>query len=153
MKHYTFSTRVDPHIDTSNSEFQFLVTTFLNDPHGWNARGYTFTYASDRPDIVIRLSSPKTIVKECGLPSDLSCAELHGKHVYLNAQRWKHGSKKSGLDLDNYRQYMVLHEIGHILGFEHEACPCAGCKAPIMMQQTLGIGKCIPNTKVTKHGV
>lgn len=69
--------------------------------------------------------------------------------MYLNADRWFRGSKASKLTLDNYRQYMVSHEIGHILGFDHKKCPCEGCKAPIMMQQTLGIGKCIPNTKVT----
>ena len=54
----------------------------------------------------------------------------------------------SKLSLEDYRQYMVSHEIGHILGHEHVKCPCVGCKAPIMMQQTLGIGKCQPNTNV-----
>jgi predicted Zn-dependent protease len=72
--------------------------------------------------------------------------------MYLNSERWFYGSKESKLRLDDYRQYMVSHEIGHILGFDHEKCPCRSCKAPIMMQQTLGIGKCIPNTKITKHG-
>lgn len=152
MKHYTFFTRVDSGIQYSNSEFQFLVTAFLNDPHGWNARGYTFTFSAECPDILIRLSTPATIVKECGLPDDLSCAELRGNVVYLNSRRWKNGSTQSKLALDDYRAYMVLHEVGHILGFEHESCPCPSCKAPIMMQQTLGIGKCIPNTKITKHG-
>jgi hypothetical protein len=38
--------------------------------------------------------------------------------------------------------------IGQKLGHDHKKCPCKGCKAPIMMQQTLGIDSCVPNTKV-----
>lgn len=131
------------------SQIEFYITAYLNDPSGWASKGYSFEPVSKNEDVLIRMSSPKTIEGICGVPSNLSCAELGGKHMYLNGDRWFHGSKPSGLDLDNYRQYMVSHEIGHILGFDHTTCPCPGCKAPIMMQQTLGIGKCIPNTKIT----
>lgn len=148
-KHYKFKTIVDDDITYSSNQFQFYVMVYLNDPDGWNSKGYSFEPVSINEDVVIRLSSPNTIKSLCGLPSNLSCAELGGKKMYLNAENWLHGAKKSRLSLDEYRQYMVSHEIGHILGFEHEKCPCEGCKAPIMMQQTLGIGKCIPNTKIT----
>jgi hypothetical protein len=130
-------------------QIEFYVVSYLNDPDGWASKGYFFEPVSTHEDVLIRLASPKTIEEKCGVPSNLSCAELGGRYMYLNADRWFHGSKASKLSLDNYRQYMVSHEIGHILGFDHEKCPCVGCKAPIMMQQTLGIGKCIPNTKIT----
>jgi hypothetical protein len=149
MKRYRFRTSVDKDVSYDPSDFEFYVIAYLNDPFGWNSKGYMFDQVTSAEDIHIRLSSPKTIAKVCGLPSNLSCAEMNGKNVYLNANRWVRGSKKSKLSLDDYRQYMVSHEIGHILGFDHKQCPCAGCKAPIMMQQTLGIGKCNPNTKVT----
>ena len=68
--------------------------------------------------------------------------------MYLCAERWFAGAKKSGLKLEDYRQYMVSHEMGHILGKEHQKCRGKGEKAPIMLQQTLGIGECIPNTNV-----
>ena len=68
--------------------------------------------------------------------------------MYLNSQRWMHGSKDSKLPLDEYRQYMVSHEMGHILGYDHVKCPGKGEPAPIMMQQTLGIGQCKPSTRV-----
>ena len=95
----------------------------------------------------IRLSMPDTILKQCGHKT-LSCAELGGRNVWLNAARWFRGAPKSKLPLEDYRQYVISHEIGHILGFDHKKCPCKGCKAPIMMQQTQGIGECKPNTKV-----
>jgi hypothetical protein len=153
-RHYKFRTLVDEDVQKKYgirfpAQIEFYVTAYLNDPDGWSSKGYGFEPVSMNEDVLIRLSSPETIEEKCGLPSNLSCAELNGKHMYLNAERWFHGSKASKLSLDNYRQYMVSHEIGHILGFEHQKCPCAGCKAPIMMQQTLGIGKCIPNTKIT----
>jgi hypothetical protein len=110
-------------------------------------KGYFFMPVPANGDVLIRLSSPETIQKVCG-DGSLSCAEMGGKRMYLNAHRWFHGASKSKLSLDNYRQYMVSHEIGHILGFDHEQCPCVGCPAPIMMQQTNGIGQCKPNTKV-----
>lgn len=153
-KHYTFKTQVDPDVQKHYSirfpaQIEFLITVYLNDPDGWGSQGYSFQPVSENADILIRLSSAKTVDEICGLSTGLSCAILGGKNVYLNADRWFHGSPQSRLDLEEYRQYMVSHEIGHILGFDHQDCPCNGCPAPIMMQQTLGIKKCIPNTKIT----
>ena len=154
--HYTYRVIVDSDVQKKYNfrqplQFQFYVMVYLNDPNGWNSRGYSFELVDFNEDVTIHLASPDTIESRCGLPKDLSCAELGGKQMYLNAQRWFYGSKESKLDLENYRQYMVSHEIGHILGFDHKKCPCVNCPAPIMMQQTLGIGKCIPNTKITKN--
>jgi hypothetical protein len=153
-KHYKFRVVVDDDVQKkymirNPSQIEFYVTVYLNDPDGWSRRGYTFEPVSENEDVLIRLSSNDTIDLKCGFSEKLSCAELGGKRMYLNADRWFHGASKSKLSLDDYRQYMISHEIGHILGFDHVTCPCPGCKAPIMMQQTLGIGKCIPNTKVT----
>ena len=150
-RHYKFRVSVDDDVmkKYNPSQIEAYVTIYLNDPDGWNSKGYSFEPVSSNEDVLIRLSSPKTIEESCGLSKNLSCAELGGKNMYLNAFRWFHGSSKSKLNLEDYRQYMVSHEIGHILGFNHQTCPCVGCKAPIMMQQTLGIQKCIPNTKIT----
>jgi hypothetical protein len=143
---------VDPDVQKKYSipsgQIEFYVVTYLNDPDGWSTKGYFFEPVSLNEDVAIHLSSQSTIDKNCGLEGKLSCAELGGKTMWLNADRWYHGAPKSKLSLDNYRQYMVSHEMGHILGFDHTQCPCKNCPAPIMMQQTKGIGDCKPNTKV-----
>lgn len=153
-KHYKFRILIDSDVVSTykiknKSQIEYEIVSYLTDPDGWISQGYTFEPGDG---IIIRLSSPATIHQVCSLPSNLnlSCAELNGKNVYLNADRWFRGASKSKLSLHDYRQYMVSHEIGHILGFTHEKCPCPGCPAPIMMQQTLGIGKCVPNTKWLK---
>jgi len=131
-------------------QIELYVMAYLNSPDGWSQDGYFFEQIHDKHKarVLIRLSTTETINKVCGFSESLSCAELHGKHMYLNSERWFHGAPNSKLDLENYRQYMVSHEMGHILGKEHVKCPGLGKKAPIMLQQTRGIEKCIPNTNV-----
>ena len=145
MKIIRYITKVDSDVKYDPKKFAEEVALYLNDPDGWVSEGYDFEeVTTERPDtVIIRLSSPKTLLNNNCRRSDLSCADLGGKHMYLNSMRWTQGSKDSKLSLDDYRQYVVSHEMGHI------TCPGRGHPAPIMMQQTIGIGQCKPNTKLT----
>jgi len=135
----------------SKDEIYFYIMAYLNSPDGWSQYGYKFEPATkQKARVLIRLSLSKTIENICGVAPLLSCAVLGGRHMYLCAERWFNGSKKSGLKLEDYRQYMISHEIGHILGRGHDKCRGKGRYAPIMLQQTLGIGECIPNTNVKR---
>ena len=138
-----YTTSVDSDVNYDPRKFADEVAIYLADPEGW-AQLHTFVVGKGK---IIRLSSPATIKKLCGLPDSLSCATLGGNEIWLNADRWIHGSAPSKLPLERYRQYMVSHEMGHSLGYEH--AKCSSGPAPVMMQQTLGIGKCSPNTAVT----
>jgi len=142
-----YSALVDSDVKYPLQTFTDLLQIYLADPDGWSSKGYVFEY-DPKASLVIRLSSPRTIQKECGLPKGLSCAVLGGKKMWLNSERWFKGAPPSKLPLDSYRQYMVSHEMGHILGHEHEKCARKGESAPIMLQQTLGLKGCRPNTKV-----
>ena len=141
-----YRTSVDSDVKYDPKKFRDQVAIYLADPDGW-AQFHTFTYATSGPAKLIRLSNPSTLKQEGCKDDELSCAILGGNMIWLNADRWIHGSAASKLPLERYRQYMVSHEMGHSLGHEHVKCPGSG-PAPIMMQQTLGIGMCSPNTKV-----
>ena len=46
-------------------------------------------------------------------------------------------------NIHEYRTYVLLHECGHALGLGHREC--TGGPAPIMLQQTRGLGECTKN--------
>lgn len=148
MRTVRYITQVDPDVKYPPAKFAGLVEMYLSDPDGWESRGYKFEEVKSNPEVVIHLSSPATLQK-VGCEAGLSCAELGGKHLRVNAMRWMNGAKESRLELENYRQYLISHEMGHILGFDHVKCPGPGQPAPIMMQQTRGIGQCKTNTALT----
>jgi hypothetical protein len=153
MKHIRYLFSIDEDVTAhykirNTSIIHFQVMAYLNHPEGWSTKGYFFEPVSRGESVHIRLVLPEVLKKISGCSEKLSCAELGGRFMYLNAERWFHGSSKSKLKLEDYRQYLVSHEIGHILGHGHVSCPCTGCKAPIMMQQTLGIGSCKANTSL-----
>ena len=147
MKRITYSVVVDPDVDFSLTDFARDVAICLADPNGWESKGYRFFQVKRNPQVRIHLTS-KAGLRKVGCDDTLSCAELGGHEVRINADNWKHGSAKSGQDLDGYRQYVISHEIGHILGRDHAKCPGKGHLAPIMLQQTLGLHGCLPNTNV-----
>ena len=144
-----YTTVVDQDVDYPPKHFAEEVSAYLADPDGWVSEGYVFV-RSRSPDVVIHLASPDYLAKNGCHDRNLSCAEMNGRHMYMNSMRWMKGAPPSKLELDQYRQYMVSHEMGHILGHDHIDCPREGAPAPIMLQQTKGIGKCKPNTKLTE---
>ena len=147
MKTVRYRTVVDPDVEYNLKQFQDEIAIYLADPNGW-AQLYVFVSTSNTPTKLIRLCKPSTLKQEGCKDDALSCAILGGNMIWLNADRWIHGSEASKLPLMEYRQYMVSHEMGHSLGYDHVKCPGSG-PAPIMMQQTLGIGTCTPNTSLT----
>ncbi|MGH3014260.1 MAG: DUF3152 domain-containing protein [Gaiellaceae bacterium] len=72
-----------------------------------------------------------------------SCA--NGGRAVLNLSRWRRGADAYRRNLRGYRIYLVQHEVGHLLGHPHRYCPRAGARAPVMMQQTKGVGSCRAN--------
>jgi len=147
MKRITYSVVVDPDVDFSLADFARDVAICLADPNGWESKGYRFFQVKRTPQVRIHLTS-KAGLRKVGCDDTLSCAELGGHEVRINADNWKYGSARSGQDLNGYRQYVISHEIGHILGHDHAKCPGKGHPAPIMLQQTLGLRGCLPNTNV-----
>ena len=124
------------------------IQTVLSDKRGWRRMGYKFDYIDVNSDLEVNFSilfvSDSYIKNKCNF-SGLSCADISKNIIYINVDRWRRGSKLSGLKLDDYRTYVINHEVGHILGRGHNKPGRRGTRVPVMVQQTLGIGECKPN--------
>jgi hypothetical protein len=154
--------KVDQDIMYSEDKFIIEVKNILMDHRGWNSKGYNFVFVSKSVfdkivvkrgsslKFILRLSQNKTIVDECGfdINEKLSCYNptVNPPNVLINYYRWMNGSRFSKLSVQDYKKYVINHEVGHALGRDHVTkCICKECKVPVMMQQTISIGKCKPN--------
>ncbi|MFC4553691.1 DUF3152 domain-containing protein [Georgenia faecalis] len=130
--------------------FAGAVLTTLNDPRGWGHDGsVAFARTDGEADVDVTLASPATTDRLC-YPVDtggrVSCGRVG--FAVLNAVNWARGAEPflaGGGTVEEYRQYLVNHEVGHVLGHPHTGCPAAGGPAPIMLQQTLRLEGCRPN--------
>lgn len=127
--------------------FADFVLTTLNDSRGWGSGGQLSFARTDGPaEIQVVLASPETSAQLCRplvTYGKLSCRR--GEQAIITHFRWVNGSQHYGGDITGYRQYVLNHEVGHVLGHGHVSCPGAGQVAPVMLQQTLGLQGCTPN--------
>jgi len=130
------------------------VEATLADPRSWGGHGRLGVRRVDasvpRSRLAFRvlLASPDTTDELCAqldTRGRFSCA-ADGNRAVLNARRWLTGVPDYAGHLDEYREYMVNHEVGHTLGHGHQMCPGAGRPAPVMQQQTKGLNGCARNS-------
>jgi Protein of unknown function (DUF3152) len=138
-------------------EFAAVVDRTLGDPRSWiagndvrlqrvpgDAAGVNFT---------VLLVTPGTAQKLC-LAGDLdifwrgepysSCQV--GSRAIINLSRYLKAVPNYGAPISAYDQYAVNHEVGHVLGHNHELCPGQGRPAPVMQQQTFDLQGCVANS-------
>lgn len=142
----TVRVEVEAGLEVDGPLFAGMVMDTLNDPRSWGAEGeVTFARTDGDADLRVVLASPQKI--------DEMCAPLETRGIYscgayghaaLNHMRWVQGTDEF-TDLTQYRQYLVNHEVGHLLDRRHEDCPGAGQVAPVMQQQTIRVAPCLPN--------
>jgi hypothetical protein len=140
-----FTVAVEGGLRTDPRAFAHAVERTLSDARSWGSGGRRSwqRVASGPVELRVVLASPDTTDRLCR-PLDtggtLSCA--NGDMAVINMYRWTRGAAAYRGDLPGYRQYVVNHEVGHTLGRGHVGCPGRGQLAPVMMQQTKGIGAC-----------
>lgn len=154
---------VEEGLGISLEEFAAAAEAVLSDPRSWTADGtrrlqrVATDVAADSPlggtgrgpgyDFTIYLASPvlsERICREGGLHTEqfTSCRPSDGR-VVINSARWLTAIEDYGAPLAEYRAYVINHEVGHQLGYQHELCPGAGQPAPVMQQQTYGLQGCV----------
>jgi len=126
------------------ADFPAVVESTLDDPRGWERAGFALERRDDAPFLVVVAEGPE--VDALCHPYDtggrFSC-QL-GPVVAINADRWRTATPQWTGDLATYRQMLVNHEVGHLLGQKHRRCPGSG-PAPVMEQQSTNLGRCRPN--------
>jgi hypothetical protein len=138
--------------------FTDLVDETLGDARSWIAgRQYRLQRvpSGSSYQFTIYLATGETTRKLCaagGMDTRMdgvsytSC-RLPGR-VVINLNRWRLSVPdyvNGKIDLHDYRQYVINHEVGHELGRFHEGCPGKGKPAPVMQQQTYGLKGCTAN--------
>ncbi|WP_200941802.1 DUF3152 domain-containing protein [Angustibacter sp. Root456] len=142
----TVRVEVEDGVDVDRAAFADAVLATLNDDRSWGHGGRrSFARTDGDADVVVVLASPDTSARLCRplqTFGKLSCRS--GQRAVLTSYRWLLGTPEFP-DLTVYRQYVVNHEVGHVLGHGHEQCGGAGRLAPVMQQQTKRVAPCRPN--------
>jgi hypothetical protein len=146
-----FLVAVEDGMGQAPGEFAAAVDAVLGDGRSWIAGGglrlQRVPQGTDA-EFTVYLATPGTSTKMCaeaGVDTDGYTSCRTWGRVIINVARWMEAVPGYGAPLAGYRAYAINHEVGHQLGYGHEACPAAGRPAPVMQQQTLGLAGCLPN--------
>jgi len=131
--------------DPATADFETVVRATLADTRGWRQGG--FDIREDRAaEFTVVLAEPDDAQQMCR-PMDVysrySCQ--NGPLVVINADRWRTATPEWTADLASYREMLVNHEFGHLLGRRHVPCGPAGTPAPVMCQQSTELRGALPN--------
>ena len=133
---------------------------FGDTEHGWTAKGERrMRRVGSTADAKIRvvLATPSKVDAYCRrggayTGGKWSCFNGFGVAA-LNAKRWRTGPTTAHYpSLDQYRAYLVDHEVGHGLGYGHRTCPRKGALANVMLPQSRVFYGCRPNGWPYPHG-
>ena len=142
---YTYSTQSRGTFASGLDEFDRVVAATLNDSRGWSLGGTVrFREVPDEGDFRLWLAAD-ALVPTFGGPCTTFYSCQPGRDVVINELRWRTGSPYWPGPVDEYRRMVLNHEVGHWLGFRHSYCSGGAAPAPIMMQQSKGVGACRPN--------
>jgi len=146
----TYRLEVEPETGVDPRAFADLAERMLSDERGWTGTGdwALQRVARREADIRVVLATPRTVDRLCaeaGLDTGGEVSCWNGRFAAINVDRWNTGAEGFVGSLRAYRQYVLNHEVGHALGYPHEACPRPGARAPVMQQQTYATKPCRAN--------
>ncbi len=128
------------------------ISGILVDDRGWQTvRDVRFVFvtpaqaARGAVDTRIAVASRRTTERLCGPVPTQGFTSCYNGRVVINLDRWVLGVDAYAGHLEDYRTYLVNHEVGHSFGLGHAGCPASGAAAPVMVPQTLHLWGCRPN--------
>gem|GEM_PF-803722 len=154
-----FRVAVEDGTGSDAAAFAAAVDQVLGDPRGWTAGGqlrFQRVPKSAAFEFTVFLASPATSEQMClggGLHTQKYNSCRLGGQIIINLARWLTSVPGYGAPLEVYRGYAINHEVGHELGYGHEACVAPGRPASVMQQQTLGLQGCVANAWPYLDGV
>ncbi len=148
--------------------------SYMLDGRGWIGQGYRFRTvdSKERANVTVHFKTTEQLEETYGnVPNfqtefkGLSITDSTDKSrikVFMNLNNWLAPPKAfvvydgneivgGGDRVRIYRQYLCMHELGHVLGFEHYTGAYAdtGTACHPMMQQTKGTATCRANPWIT----
>ena len=141
-----YRVEVEVELPFGADEFARDVDRTLGDHRSWTETGLYSFQRNETGPLRIVLATPVTTDRLCApleTRGEVSCR--NGNVVAVNALRWSRGARSYGKDIKSYRTYVINHEVGHSLGMPHVPCPAPAARAPVMLQQTLGLDGCGAN--------
>tara|TARA_Y100000389_G_C17365178_1_gene465907 strand:- start:357 stop:863 length:507 start_codon:yes stop_codon:yes gene_type:complete len=121
------------------------VNEYLQDERGWVSKGYKFKQVHNNPKIEVYFKTNeeiKEIFKGIARLHDLSVTDRGSNpiKIYFNINNWENPPKayetESNNRLKQYREYLVQHEFGHAIGYNHHHYKKKYSNCPVMLQQS-----------------
>lgn len=108
----------------SLAEFRNFVNSVLNDDRGWKKYGFIFNEVDNGYNNLYIELSPLDKMQTVCKTRTMSCYDPSSHSVYINYKNWMGQSPISlenppGMSLEEYRIYVINHEVGHGLGLLH----------------------------------
>ena len=141
----SYRVEVERELPWKPADVAAVVDSTLADGRGWIGAGHAFQRLPGA-QLRVLVATPKTVDRLCAplqTRGEVSCRK--GNLVVLNAKPWDEGIP-AYKEVADYRRYLINHEVGHALGYNHRTCPAAGQPAPVMQQQSISMQSCRPNT-------
>jgi hypothetical protein len=127
------------------ADFAPMLRATMTDPRGWVRAGFLVREDPSARFLVTLVEGDEAqrLCEPYDVGGEYSCQ--NGPLVVINAKRWRAGVPHWPSGLNSYRTMLLNHEMGHLLGQRHRSCPGRGRTAPVMQQQSGGLGGCIAN--------